>query len=987
MNYKCFYRQLFYLLMEYKTNTTDEFNTFYYQLNDDIFFQVPITESNESDNVKVHNILLCDASGSMKSYWYFVEQYWDTLVNKLNGEFTLILFSDRAKVYNETKTLKNIKPDFSSTNIIKGLEELREVMKLIQNKVELIRVFFITDGEDSYNDFEKKFKTFIDSYSSSPIKTTLEIFVLGITNNFPVYISQQIRANMHTGNLNIKNIYWAQSDYEQSLSEEFKKIGDDVKYLKQVTYPVPGKTIPYEPYHHNFFENDWIYTDIATTQNLGIINYVKPTYEHLLELFKQWISKLQSFSFKSNNNEQIMSNATVVRDTMAKLYDIYINTNRIVTPKMTFTERVINKQIKTKIYEYQSLKKIADNLASGQNLKYLSNVELANQLTGVHYGKFSERVFALKEYTDEQFLKDKNKFICIVTELLPMLENLDTSERCVITLDNLIETIRSEEFLVTLNNITSRYDFLQSIGITGNGALLHICDASQINPWLTQIKKISTFTSAISSLAIEDMNASDIEKNVHKSEADKFTVSIKYGNCTEEINCVIPLFNKKHAEILKSVITSNLFQLICTYNILKCAHIIDFNAHLGGLSSLFANVLLEPPSTWRQKIVNKIKYTAKAYEGREGIKSFLNTLWLEPSRAVISEIPNEKVKCESITKIMLMILISAQDKTPDDITSVVFHLWKEFIGRLIHNRANFLDWFHLETDELTSIKFTDVYNYDYTIPYCVKKIKKTINDLDIEPPKNHGVVFKIDELKEYVNYVATGNVNYRSLKVFTNSLGYDINDETLFRLTVHAILHPKSCDRTIKVPTYEECYKHVFTELVTIGKKEYKKHLSNAFTNFAFTEYVKQFNLEHDEFVKPLTRDEIITLAPKHLNVTNENFNEIYTFNPANCLLSNACMSSKCKYFLEPRKDFSAHMSQKTPNYIHSLHRTMYKDFTCSTITIIDNLLNGVNRPHIAPIDMKRCDIEKYVDDIEKLKDFYVAFYFNNDHFDKIENA
>ena len=57
-------------------------------------------------------------------------------------------------------------------------------------------------------------------------------------------------------------------------------------------------------------------------------------------------------------------------------------------------------------------------------------------------------------------------------------------------------------------------------------------------------------------------------------------------------------------------------------------------------------------------------------------------LWTNPSRAVVTEIPDEEIKCEYITKLLLMILVTAQDKTQEQIAEVMGHVekiyWKNY---------------------------------------------------------------------------------------------------------------------------------------------------------------------------------------------------------------------------------------------------------------------------------------------------------------------
>ena len=110
------------------------------------FFKVPEITQEQIIPKKVHNILLCDSSGSMSEYWAKVANGWNGLVEKLDGSVSLILFSNTA-FRHPGKTLPLHMVQSGGTDILKGLEELEREIK--NHKMDdLIRVFFITDGED-----------------------------------------------------------------------------------------------------------------------------------------------------------------------------------------------------------------------------------------------------------------------------------------------------------------------------------------------------------------------------------------------------------------------------------------------------------------------------------------------------------------------------------------------------------------------------------------------------------------------------------------------------------------------------------------------------------------------------------------------------------------------------------------------------------------------------------------------------------------------
>jgi predicted RNase H-like HicB family nuclease len=966
------------------------------------FFKVPEVTQEEIIPKNIHNILLCDSSGSMGSYWAKVASGWNKLVEKLDGSVSLILFSDNAFRY-PGKTLPLHMVKSGGTDIISGLNELEKELKNHKND-DLVRVFFITDGADGKQDtFQSRFDKTINKYYK-PINQ-VEFYVLGLTGNFPVFISQAIRANIHSGRNSIPNLFWSQTCTEQEINEEFDLIGKQNKIINKITLPFVGKTTPFSTETNIFYTGDWVLIN-NKYRGSELPNWfecegnvykleINPshTFDDLLEMFAQWIGILQTTSIKlASDTNLIKFNATQVKEQIEKIYNDFISTNKIVPQMKTFTQRILDKQIKTKTYQYQSYLKIANDLASGVKLQFMNNIELAKQLKGVYVGKYSEKAFQLRSHTDEDFENDKNEFIKVLADVLPYLKDIESDEHCVITLDNTLDIIRSDGFIDTLKATKSKIEFLQNIGITGNGVLLNITDAATINPWVTQIKDVSTHCAVLSTTAIEDLiDNPPPNAQLTQYEKDNCVVAIQVGEGSlEKVNCVIPLFTKKVAEVMGPIIRSNLFQLICTYSIQKSPFTLNHNAHLGALSGLLGYLLTKPKSEWREKTVNKIRHTAGIYLNRERLKKFVETLWENPARAVVTEIPDEEIKCESITKLLLMILVSTKDKTPEQIFEVMSHVWKEYIGRLIGNNNNVSDWFDLEnpedlSDNINFPDFESIYSHGFTVMETKKEIEKAIRTYKFDKPKNLNIKLNIDKLKDEWNGGSVGNISWKGLKVFTNSIGYEITDENIFQYVTHGLIHSGSADRMNGVLTYEESKDWVSNELIGIKFAKLREQVINDYKSKASDRYFDSFVSEHQTTL-PMSKEDIIEAIIKEatnsgIQVSLDTFDTVYQFNPDNKLLANACMSKECPYYLIPRKDFSAHIERmkSDPKFIHSFHRTVYACKNKPINKIIDDLAKGKFRPGQytnQPIQIsKKILIEKYSGDVEINKDIYTTIY------------
>jgi len=970
------------------------------QLSNNYFFKVPEVSQEQIVQKKVHNILLCDSSGSMSSYWSKVAMGWNNLVDKLNGSISIILFENKAFRY-AGKTLPLYQPQSGGTNIIAGMDELEKEIKAHKSD-DLVRVFFVTDGGDSCgNNFESRFNERIKKYYK-PVNQ-VEFYVMGLTGSFPAYISQSIRANVHTGRSSVPNLFWSQNCTESEIMEEFNLISKQQSTVSKIILPMEAKLTPFSNFTNTFYTGDWVLIEqnkIELEKNKlnwfeceGNIYQLdvntQPTFDSVLEMFAQWVGQLQSTSIKLGSDTITTKKyGEQTKQIMEQIYNDFISSHPIINEMKTFTERLANKQIKTKTYQYQAYLKIVSDLASGVRLQFMNNVELAKQLKGVYIGKYTQKAFELRSHTDEDFEKDKENFIKVLENTLPLLKDIESEEHCVITLDNTLDIIRSEGFIDTLKNTTSKIDFLQNIGVTGNGVMINITDASTMNPWVTQIKDVSTNCAILSTTAIEDLiDNPPPNSQLTQYEKDNCVVAIQVGSGeVEKLNSVIPLFNKKVAEAMGPIIRSRLFQLICTYSIQKSPFTLNHNAHLGALSGLLGYLLTQPKSEWREKTVNKIRHTAAVYLNREGLQKFIEKLWSDPARAVVTEIPNEEIKCESITKLLLMILVSAKDKSPEQIAEVMGHVWKEYIGRIIGINNQVANWFELTNPELltTGVDFPDfdsIYSHGYTVSETKKSIEKKIREVKFSKPSALEVKLDIDKLKKEWNDGSVGNLSWKGLKVFTNSIGYDISDNNIFQYIVHAIKHSGSADRMSQVEDYESSKDWIINELIGLNFAKLREQTITEYKAKASDKYFESLALEH-QLTLPMSKQDIITKAIElGIDVNEETFDSIYQFNPDNKLLNNVCMSKDCPYFLHPRTDFSSHIERikANPDFIHSYHRTIYADKHKSVNKIIEDLVKGSHRPDKysgVPLSIsKKILIEKYFGDIELNKDIYESIY------------
>lgn len=550
-----------------------------YSCGDVLFFKA-VTDQNTMMKSTISNILLCDTSGSMVGYWSDVAESWNKFVATIDGTVTILLFDDIVTKI-KGKTLPRYQIRRGGTNIIGALNSLNKEIYSINNSTDIIRIFFITDGGDGNDNFEERFNKCLSDINRP--YGICEFYVLGISESFPAFISQNLRASFHNGRSNIPSIFWSEDGTPDQISSQFDSLS---KYnvIRQFDFPFGGKNFPFSEIESSFFLGDYILFENNIEYNIKTLE----NFEILIELFQQWVGIIQTRDI--NNN--VVKDANILKGTMENLWNTFINKNKVNFNMKTFSERIANKKLKTFQLQYTTLLKIVNDLASGIKLKMMNNLDLAKQLNSVYTGKYSQVNFKMREHTDTDFIRDRDDFIKIFRDLQEQLKDINSSEEgnCLITLDNTIEILKSEDFLTTLESTDNKVDFLKSFGVTGHGVLLNITDASTINPWVTQVKDVPKFCSVISTTAIEEILETE-------GNSDNFVVSVKINTETsEKLNSIIPLFSEKVSKIVAPIVRSNIFQLICTYSILKSPITINYYAHIGAISSLFAYLLSQPYS-------------------------------------------------------------------------------------------------------------------------------------------------------------------------------------------------------------------------------------------------------------------------------------------------------------------------------------------------------------------------------------------------------
>ncbi|CAL4058927.1 unnamed protein product, partial [Meganyctiphanes norvegica] len=114
--------------------------------------------------------------------------------------------------------------DFScgGTDLTSALRTVRE--EVAAAKQTYIRVFLVTDGDHGHGAPYPESE--IQKMSSLTGKT-VDVFLLGISNGFPVNISIDLRSRLHNGSSNVPSLFWGK-DYSE-IGDQFDCIGRELQ--------------------------------------------------------------------------------------------------------------------------------------------------------------------------------------------------------------------------------------------------------------------------------------------------------------------------------------------------------------------------------------------------------------------------------------------------------------------------------------------------------------------------------------------------------------------------------------------------------------------------------------------------------------------------------------------------------------------------------------------------------------------------------------
>ena len=544
-----------------------------------------------------------------------------------------------------------------------------------------------------------------------PAGKTVEVFLLGVGDGFPVQYSVDIRSHLHNGAANCPTIFWSREN--SAVNEEMMHIAQEMKKgLSKVNLSIPAKILPLvDDSKKTAYAGEFLYfeTDSESLRKQLTITSAEsgeviplssterePSAMLLVDnVFKQWIASLIQ---RRRNKEPV---PMAIFDLMKKLFQL-LHSDKMSAPKEdSIKSRLSLKNQKHIEMQFSSLMNQSYKIISLEN-EFSSDIELAKAIihTAVQ-SKYDSRLLQLRGYKEEDWKKDVAKFKELYLQLkdeIMALRAPDAEESCRILLCSFLGDLQDPDFLEILDQ--NKIEFLSNLSFTGIPVFAPIKDSAQINCWTQAVKNICNSPFEIisqraleSSVALNGMTMTSPDKEI----------IFQKDNPNSKCNIIVPIIPKEHCKLLKPLVRTNVFAVGATFCILKNPLIIDQDCHLAALACVWMKTIRDfPPANRPDYITNRIENvvaTANLYLDRKYLQLYCEALLEEPKLALMTESNKEfkgnTLKCESLIKptFLLHTLKEKLRNVPDakqKFISLLKMILTEFLGRCLttHNLPN-----------------------------------------------------------------------------------------------------------------------------------------------------------------------------------------------------------------------------------------------------------------------------------------------------------
>lgn len=440
------------------------------------------------------------------------------------------------------------------------------------------------------------------------------------------------------------------------------------------------------------------------------------------EIYPLWNGILkQKVYFKEDKDLDIEK----IYNFLENVYDIAIEDHVFMPPnKNSIQYRLANKRKLSMMHEFKkTIKGVKDSGKIDEEMKK-EVTQAKEELKTTVQTKYQDKVLHMKGHSGKDtWQNDMRAFLAEYRKIKEQVQNQqqnDYDDCCRIYLQSIITDLQDPSFeMLTKDN--DKFEFLKEITVTGIPVHMPFKESSQINPWTVHIQNILLNPyDILCQKVIEDT----YRKVWWKEDKDK-SVQLVERNKKTQFNIIVPLIPIEFTGILKDLVLTDVFAIICTYCILRNANIIDKNCHLAALGCVWMRSIREFPinKTRPEYIIRRIQNleaTAKIYLERHFILTYIEALLTKPSLALTTEAEETfndvKIRCESLIKPCFLLFLAKDniellEKHGANLIKIVQLVLMEFIGRCISTyKSNtiYLDWFLPSVDETLKDKWSKI---------------------------------------------------------------------------------------------------------------------------------------------------------------------------------------------------------------------------------------------------------------------------------------
>lgn len=892
------------------------------------FFKIP--KEKLSGPSKIIGII--DASGSMGPHWPWLAKFWNEYIPADNA--LTICFDTITKIAPGNKLDENInKHGGGGTNITAAFNVLEKEMENIPKETPLT-VIFISDGQDSnLNALERKFKELKGNYN----RRRLNFICLGIGSSFPTFLSMRLREKYHKGDETLPAIFLIEYPSEKAFLNKFESIKPYFSYNNERIIKPPVLILPWREYSNKVYESGWVMTDSDKVELDGVeIDISKNRYniEGVVEIFRSWTQMIHLDSLQTSEDvkDRALKTLAIMEEIIkevkeAKGIDL-LNLgalNEKQGESISFGQRAMNNYLKhtavRAAWFYEDIKL----LANGKSAKELNEFDAAKRIgIGTIVGKYHQKAFALKGITvdDFQVIRDDFKEIYANTKLNPK----SNQEASVITLQNQKEIFLQEDFLKGLELCKSQFDLVEAFPVIGLAIKIKRFDGSRLNPWMTSVRFIAKHNKAIDSISILQAQNS---------------LQLKVGeDKIETINAVLPLFDKEDAD-LQPLISSKLFHLLMTFNVVQNIDTLYEEAYLTLLANTLLYLFEQPESEWRDNLFAMIHSTCQiTYSQEESFLQYRAGLLNDPPLAITKDHDQLKFGSIDLSKAILHLFMIRQEKKSNEekIEQILQAIIQRFVQKIMKDKDTKLESYLKVKSKGTSLenvknitrknfhKFQtkgdfrrgvleafeveasnpDQYEFDWDIS-PLEKIEDKLN-LNVMQGLSKAMINRVPTKEEWIKYIVLGYSCSDLVDCFANkdTNVHDLTGKLGKKLTVDVqkggVQRLPQTQEVIKAlePEFEHYFRELHWEILPISETDLKKHCEKTGTSY-----------------------------------------QKYQWLAGSGLLRNACLAPKCPFYLKINDHLGHHLAIWDKKLPVGFHRTVKKYIHLSNEEIYQKFANG----------------------------------------------